>query len=116
MLILIIITIIIVINTFLWLSVGDLRAEICVISAQYQALQTKHHAIKILHTEAESKCRLCQNFDETINQITSQFPVQVIEQYIKRYDAVCAQLHCNMCKEMGVQLDKEHWHEDVPNR
>jgi len=28
------------------------------------------------------------------------------EQYIKRYDRVSAQLHFNICKETGVQLDK----------
>jgi len=29
------------------------------------------------------------------------------EQYIKRHDRVCAQLHFNMCKEIWVQLDKK---------
>jgi len=36
------------------------------------------------------------------------------EQYIKRYDTVCAQLHFNICKETGGQLDKKHWYEHVP--
>ena len=27
---------------------------------------------------------------------------------------MCAQLHFNICKETGVQLDKKHWHEYVP--
>ena len=26
--------------------------------------------------------------------------------YTKRHDRVCAQLHFNICKEAGVQLDK----------
>jgi len=26
----------------------------------------------------------------------------------------CAQLHFNICKETGVELDKEHWYEHVP--
>jgi len=37
-----------------------------------------------------------------------------IEQYIKRHDRVCAQLHFNICKETGVQLDKKHWYVHVP--
>jgi len=36
------------------------------------------------------------------------------EQYIKRHDRVSAQLHFNICKETGVQLDKKHWYEHVP--
>jgi len=27
---------------------------------------------------------------------------------------VCAQLHFNICKETGVQFDKNHWYEHVP--
>ena len=27
---------------------------------------------------------------------------------------MCAQLHFNICKETGVQLDKKHWYEHVP--
>jgi hypothetical protein len=33
---------------------------------------------------------------------------------IKRHDSVSAQLHFNICKERGVQLDKKHWYEHVP--
>jgi len=36
------------------------------------------------------------------------------EQYIKRRYRVSAQLHFNICKETGVQLDKKHWYEHVP--
>jgi hypothetical protein len=28
---------------------------------------------------------------------------------------VSAQIHFNICKEIGVQLDKKHWYEHVPN-
>ena len=72
---------------------GDLKAEID------QALQTKHHAIKILQTEADSICRLCQKFDKTISQITPACPVLAIEQYINRHDTACAQLHCTIREE-----------------
>jgi hypothetical protein len=34
--------------------------------------------------------------------------------YIKRHDRVSEQLHFNICKEIGVQLDKKHWYEHVP--
>jgi hypothetical protein len=44
----------------------------------------------------------------------SACPILVKEQYIERHDRVCAQLHFNICKEAGVQLDIKHWYEHVP--
>jgi hypothetical protein len=35
------------------------------------------------------------------------------EQYIKRHDRMGTQLHFNICKETGVQLDTKHWYEHV---
>ena len=96
-------------DTFLWLSKGDLKAETEseIVAAQDQALQTKYYATKILNKETDSKCRLCQKFDETIDHIISACPILAKEQYIKRHDRVCAQLHFNICKETRVQLDQK---------
>ena len=51
-------------DTFLWLSKGDLKAETEgeIVAAQDQAIQTKYYVTKILNTETDSKCRLCQQF------------------------------------------------------
>jgi len=49
-----------------------------------------------------------------INHIISACPTLAKEKYIKRHDRVCAQLHFNVCKETGVKLDTNHWHEHVP--
>jgi len=35
------------------------------------------------------KCRLCQQFDETIDHIISACPILTKEKYIKRHDSVC---------------------------
>jgi hypothetical protein len=94
-------------DTFLWLSKGDLKAETEseIVAAQDQALQTKY-ATKILNTERDSKCRLCQKFDEKIDHVISACPILAKEQYIKRHDRVGAHLHFNICKETRVKLDK----------
>ena len=52
-------------------------------------------------------------FNETKEHIISACPIMAQEQYIKRHDRVCAQLHFNIYKEMGVQLDKQHWYDHV---
>jgi hypothetical protein len=104
-------------DTFLWLSKGDLKAETEseIVAAQDQALNTKYYATKILHTETDSTRRLCQHLDDTIDHIISACPVLAKEQYVKRHDRVSAQIHFNIYKEIGVQLDKKHWYEHVPN-
>ena len=60
-------------DTFLWQSRGDLKGETEseIIAAHDQALRTKYHATKILQTETDSKCRLCQRSDETLEHIIS---------------------------------------------
>jgi DNA-binding GntR family transcriptional regulator len=72
-------------DTFLWLSKGDLKAETEseIVSAQDQALQTKHRATKILHTETDGNCRLCHQLEETADRIVSACPILAKEQYIK---------------------------------
>jgi hypothetical protein len=54
------------------------------VAAQDYALQTKYHATKILHTETDRKCRLCQQIEEKINHIISSCPVLAKEQYINK--------------------------------
>jgi len=49
--------------------------------------------IIIMNKETDGKCRLCQHFDETIDHIISACPLLAKEQYIKRHDRVCAQVH-----------------------
>jgi Ni,Fe-hydrogenase III component G len=80
-------------DMFLWLSKANLKAEIEseIVAAQDQALKTKYYTTKTLSTETDNKCRLCQQFDETIDHIISACSILAKEQYTKRHDRVCAQ-------------------------
>ena len=82
---------------------GDLKAETEseIVAAEDKALQTKYYATKILNTETDSKCRICQQFDETLDHIILACLILAKEQYIKRHDKVCAR-HFNICTEMGT--------------
>jgi len=82
-------------DTFLWRSRGDLKGETEseTIAAQDQALQTKYRTTQILKTEKYSKCRFCEQFEDTVEHILSACPILAKEQCIKRCDRVCAQLH-----------------------
>jgi hypothetical protein len=73
-------------DMFLWLLRGDLegRTESEKIGAQDQALQTTYHATRILQRETDSKCRLCKQFDKTVDHIISACPLLAKERHIKR--------------------------------
>jgi hypothetical protein len=47
------------------------ETESKIISAQDQALQTKYLATKILQTDIDSKCGLCEQFDVMTERIIS---------------------------------------------
>jgi hypothetical protein len=64
------------------------RLESEIVAAQDQALKTKYNARTILHTETDSKCRLCQQHHETIDDIISACAILAKEQYIKIHDTV----------------------------
>jgi len=105
----------IIIIIIIIISTGDLKGETEseIVAAQNQALKQNIMRQKYRTQETDSKCKLCQQFDETIDHI-SAFSILAKEQYIKRHDRECAQLHFNICKETGVQLDKKHWYKHVP--
>jgi hypothetical protein len=46
----------------------------------------------------------CQQHDKTAEHAIQPCPVLAKEQHVKRRDSVCAQLHCDICKEGGVKL------------
>ena len=102
-------------DTLLWLSSGDLKGENEreIMAAQDQALQTKYRTITLLQTETGSKCRLCKQFFETAEYVISTCPIMAKGQCIQKYDRLCAQLHFNVCKEIGVKSDNRHWYDHV---
>ena len=91
-------------DTFLWLWRRDLKGEIEgeIIEAQDQALQTKYHATKLLHTKIDTKCRLYKQFDESVEGIISACPVLAKEQYVKKHDRfyVYGSVHHNIFYEI----------------
>jgi hypothetical protein len=78
---------------------GDLTAEAEseIITAQDEALQTGYHATRMLQTD--SKCRHCQRFGETVDNIISVCLILAKERYIKRYDTVWAELDCTCARK-----------------
>jgi uncharacterized membrane protein len=52
--------------------------------------------IIIIITKADNNYRLCKQSDETVEHIISACHILAKEQYIKRHDRACVELHCNI--------------------
>jgi hypothetical protein len=66
-----------------WLKFGNIKGETesTIVAAQDQAISTIYFKNKILKEEVDSKCRLCQQHEETIDHLTSGSPILAKKEY-----------------------------------
>ena len=59
-----------------WLKYGDIKGETesTIVAAQDQGISTNYFKNKILKKEIESKCRLCKQHEETIDDLPQDAP------------------------------------------
>lgn len=102
----------------LWLSSGELKGETesLIVAAQDQALNTRYRQKRIHGTRIDGRCRLCHEFDETIDHVVAGCPVLAKKEYIERHDRVGTQVHFQLCKELGVKVGTEKWYQHQPER
>jgi hypothetical protein len=68
---------------------------------------------KILKEEIESRCRLCKEYEETIDHQTSGCPTLAKDEYVIRDDKVCTHLHYSIRKTFGIETT-ENWYSHIP--
>ena len=92
-------------QSYRWLKSGDItgKTESTIVAAQDQAIGTNYFKNKILKEEIESKCRLCKQYEETIDHITSGCPILAKNEYLLRHDKFCTHLHYLICKALGIE-------------
>jgi predicted restriction endonuclease len=83
------------------------------VAAQDQAISRNYFKRKILKEEIESKCRLCKEYEETIDHLTSEFPILAKKEYVIRRDKVYTHLHYSICKTLGIETT-ENWYSLIP--
>jgi hypothetical protein len=92
------------------------------VAAQNQAIGTNCFKRKIFKEEIESRCRLCKEYEETIDHLTSGCPILAKNKYIIRHDKVCTHLHYSICKTFGIGATENRYsyipkpvcqHEDI---
>ena len=52
----------------------------------------------------ESKCRMCSQHEETVDNIVSGCEVLAKTEYISRNDKAAAYLHWNICQDHDVEV------------
>jgi hypothetical protein len=87
-------------QSYRWLKLGDIKGETesTIVAAKDQAVSTNHFKREILKEETVSRCRLCKEYEETIDHLTSGCPILAKNKYVIRHDKVCTHLHYSICK------------------
>ena len=104
-------------KTWTWLRKGNFKRETesLLRAAQDNAIRTNHIKARIDKTQQNSKCRLCDDRDETINHIISEFRKLAQLEYKARHDWVGKVIHWEMCKKFKFDhTNKWYMHNPAP--
>jgi hypothetical protein len=75
-----------------------------IIAAQNQSLNTQYYAMKIVKISDDSKCRMYQQFDESVEYLIAGYAYLAKEECVKHHGRVSTQLHLNVCKQVGKKV------------
>ena len=104
-------------KTRTWQRKGNFKIETesLLMAAQNSAIRTNHIKTRIDKTQQNSKCRLCGDRDETINDIISECSKLPQKVYKARHDWLGKVIHWEMCKKFKFDhANKWHMHNPAP--
>lgn len=98
-----------------WLRSAGLKSETegFIIAAQDQSLKTKVYKSKIIKDGSDPLCRLCHQFEETIDHLTSGCPVLAKTEYLHRHNRIGTYIHWLLCRHYGIETT-ERWYDHEP--
>lgn len=100
-----------------WLNSSGLKAETegLILAAQDQCLTTNNYKNKIMKVDINTKCRMCNQYNETVDHIISGCPVLAKSEYIYRHDRIGSYIHWTICRHYKIETDNR-WYKHVPNK
>ena len=104
-------------KTWTWLRKGNFKKETesQLIAAQNNTIWTNHVKARIDKTQQNSKCKLCADRDETINQIISECSKLAQKEYTTRHEVVGKMIHWEICKKFKFDhTNKWYMHNPAP--
>ena len=98
-----------------WLKTAGLKSETegFIISALDQAINSNYYRNKILKDGTDPACRICGQFQETIDHIVVGCLELAKTEYLHRHNKAATYLHWNICKEFNINT-KSKWYEHEP--
>ena len=98
-----------------WLKSSGLKSETegLIIAAQDQSLMTKQYQSEMIKNGANPKCRLCNEYSETMDHIVSGCPVLAKSEFMQRHDQAASYMHWKVCKEFGLPA-ADTWYSHNP--
>ena len=85
-----------------------------IVAAQDQSLATNNYRNKIIKDGTNPKCRLCHEYDETIEHIISGCPVLAKKEYLERHDKALIYMHWKIFKHYDIAVPSR-WYEHKPS-
>ena len=74
----------------------------------YGHLQCGVIITRIRITNVDSRCRLCKQYEETIDHLTSGYPILAKNEYLMMHDKVCTYLRYSVCKALKRETNGKH--------
>ena len=98
-------------KTHSWLSAPGLKSETegFIIAAQDQCIKINYYRNKILKDGTDPMCRICGQFQETIDHLVSGCPELAKTEYIQRHNKAAAYLHWVICKHYNIKVQDKHY-------
>ena len=102
-------------QTHRWLKSAGLKAETegLIIAAQDQSLATKSYHHRIIKDNTDPKCRMCNQYEETIDHIVSGCPVLAKTEYMQRHNKAAGYMHWKICQHYNIPTS-EVWYKHEP--
>ena len=100
-----------------WLKEGNIKRETesLIFAAQEEALRKNQIKAKIDQSQADDKCRMCGNANETINHLTNKCAKMALKEYKRRRDLVGKKIHWEVRRKFGIEISKK-WYQQEPEK
>ena len=100
-------------DSFAWMKSAGLKSETegFLFAAQDQSLPTRNRQAVILHENISMKCRLCGQFNETVQHLVSGCSALSQTAYLKRHDGMARSFYFRLRYACGFDSEVLPWYD-----